>query len=73
MYASIPRRKGKNQHIGKSAKGNLRHTYQISFIANRRRFRDAALVHNFVYYDREHDIALDGRTHLIVVELQKVQ
>jgi predicted transposase/invertase (TIGR01784 family) len=53
--------------------GDLRRTYQISFIVERRLFRDAAFVHNFVYYDRENEIALDGRTSIIVVELQKIE
>jgi predicted transposase/invertase (TIGR01784 family) len=53
--------------------GDLQHTYQISFLANRIMFADSELVHHFMYYDREREVSLDGRTHIIVVELKKTE
>jgi predicted transposase/invertase (TIGR01784 family) len=51
--------------------GDLTPTYQISIIAGKRIFKDEAPVHQFEYYDREHEVNLGGRTRIIVVELEK--
>jgi predicted transposase/invertase (TIGR01784 family) len=51
--------------------GDLTHTWHISFIGSRRLFSDKAGIHRFEYYDREAGIGLDGRTHIVVVELEK--
>jgi predicted transposase/invertase (TIGR01784 family) len=53
--------------------GDLTHTYQISIIRGKRIFKDEAPVHQFEYYDREHGVSLDGRTRIIVVELEKAE
>jgi predicted transposase/invertase (TIGR01784 family) len=59
---------------GKKKKyGDLQHTYQISFLANRIMFADNDIMHHFTYYDREKEVSLDGRTHIIVVELKKTE
>jgi predicted transposase/invertase (TIGR01784 family) len=50
---------------------DLKKTWQISLLANRNLFPDEALIHRFVYYDREHDLDLRGRTGIISVELKK--
>jgi predicted transposase/invertase (TIGR01784 family) len=38
---------------------------------SRRLFPDDTGIHRFEYYDREAGIGLDGRTHIVVVELEK--
>jgi predicted transposase/invertase (TIGR01784 family) len=53
--------------------GDLTHTWHISFIGSRRLFPDEAGIHRFEYYDREAGTSLDGRTHIIVVELEKAE
>jgi predicted transposase/invertase (TIGR01784 family) len=52
---------------------DLKFTYQISFIGNRRLFQDDELVHAFEYYDAEHGLSLEGKTRIITVELSKVE
>jgi predicted transposase/invertase (TIGR01784 family) len=64
-------------HCGQEIKGDpsyagVKRSYQISFLGENR-FTDEALVHTFEYYDREHERTLDGRTKLVVVELEKVE
>jgi hypothetical protein len=51
---------------------DLKHTWQISFIAGRAVIKDAAWFHKFVYYDPERGIGLGGRTAIIGVELNKL-
>jgi predicted transposase/invertase (TIGR01784 family) len=61
------------QHIGGNRRGykDLKRTYQISLV-NRNLFLDDALVHEFEYYDVEHNLSLGGKTRIITVELAKV-
>jgi predicted transposase/invertase (TIGR01784 family) len=63
------------QDIQGSDKGfeDLTRTYQISLVRSRRIFPDQALVHHFEYYDREQGVSLDGRTKIIIVELEKAE
>jgi predicted transposase/invertase (TIGR01784 family) len=64
-------------HVGQKISGNnlgyrdLKKTWHISLLANRNLFHDENLIHRFIYYDREHDIDLAGRTEIITVELKK--
>jgi hypothetical protein len=58
--------KGEPEYAG------VKRSYQISFLGENR-FNDNVILHSFEYYDREHDIALDGQTKLIVVELKKAE
>jgi predicted transposase/invertase (TIGR01784 family) len=51
---------------------DLKPTWQISFLAGRRVFRDAAWFHRFIYYDPENRISLGGQTSIIAVELNKL-
>jgi predicted transposase/invertase (TIGR01784 family) len=50
---------------------DLPHTWQISLIGSKRMFPDQWWIHRFEYYDPERAIPLGGRTHIIVVELEK--
>jgi predicted transposase/invertase (TIGR01784 family) len=51
---------------------NLDKTYQIALI-NDSIFPDQSFIHTFEYYDREHDISLNGQTRIITVELSKLE
>jgi predicted transposase/invertase (TIGR01784 family) len=51
--------------------GDLDKTYQIALI-NGNIFPDLSFFHTFEYYDREHDISLNGQTRIITVELSKL-
>jgi predicted transposase/invertase (TIGR01784 family) len=51
---------------------NLQRTYQISIFGKRSLFKDDELVHQFAYYDRDHNMPLGGRTSIITLELSKV-
>ena len=52
--------------------GDLKHTWQISFIAGRPVFKDAAWFHKFEYYDPKRGISLGGRTAILGIELNKL-
>ncbi|GHT50377.1 hypothetical protein FACS1894102_5840 [Spirochaetia bacterium] len=51
---------------------DLKSTYQISFLVHKSFFKDEEIVHNFEYYDKEHQISLGGRSRIITVELDKL-
>jgi predicted transposase/invertase (TIGR01784 family) len=51
---------------------DLKETYQISFVDKKLFFNDTVVTHHFEQYDREHDTALGGKTHIISVELIKL-
>jgi predicted transposase/invertase (TIGR01784 family) len=53
--------------------GDLKSTYQISFIVNRPLFGDESFLHEFEYYDRGRGVSLGGRSHIITVELGKLE
>jgi predicted transposase/invertase (TIGR01784 family) len=36
-------------------------------------FDDGVFVHNFKHYDEEHGISLNGRSHIITIELSKLE
>ncbi|MDR0657119.1 MAG: Rpn family recombination-promoting nuclease/putative transposase [Treponema sp.] len=64
-------------HCSQKLKGDpdyegIKRSYQISFLGGNL-FKDAAILHSFEYHDREHDVPLDGRTKLLVVELKKTE
>jgi GNAT superfamily N-acetyltransferase len=58
--------------IGKSYR-DLKHSYQIALLVNAPIFDDDVFVHNFKHYDEEHGISLDGRSHIITIELSKLE
>jgi predicted transposase/invertase (TIGR01784 family) len=51
----------------------LRHTYQIAFIVKDTLFNDKPFTHNFEYYDPVNNLSLGGRSHIMTVELPKVE
>ena len=53
--------------------GKLKEAYQISIIVNDKIFKDESLIHGFEYYDRKNNISLNGKTHIITVELSKLK
>ena len=52
---------------------DLKESYQITLLANRRIFDDDALVHKFRYHDSDHNVSLGGRSQIITVELRKAE
>jgi predicted transposase/invertase (TIGR01784 family) len=52
---------------------DLKPTYQISLLVRKYFFDDDAIVHNFEYYDPEHKVSLGGRSHITIVELNKLE
>jgi predicted transposase/invertase (TIGR01784 family) len=58
--------------VGKSF-GDLQNSYQIAIVGNRRHYEDAELFHDFRYYDPERGISLGGRSHILMLELEKAE
>jgi len=52
---------------------NLKQTYQITILAKGNFFDDEEFLHNFEYYDPEHQVSLNGRTRIISLELSKLE
>ena len=52
---------------------DLKHTYQISLLVNDPIVNDDFFCHRFEYYDKEHNITLNGRTQIITIELSKLE
>ena len=51
----------------------MKDTYQIALLANGRFFEDEELVHKFQYYDPLHNVALGGKSRIIIMELTKAE
>jgi predicted transposase/invertase (TIGR01784 family) len=51
---------------------DLKQAYQIAILANERFFHDDIPLHSFEYYDREHNVSLNGRSRIITLELSKL-
>ncbi|MCL2043740.1 MAG: Rpn family recombination-promoting nuclease/putative transposase [Treponema sp.] len=51
---------------------DLKQTYQITILANKKFFTDDAHYHAFEYYDPIRKVSLDGKTRIITLELSKV-
>jgi len=59
---------------GKNKKyDDLKGTYQITILAKEKFFPDKNLTHNFLYYDPDTRVSLEGRTRIITVELVKTK
>ena len=56
-----------------SSYNDLKMTYQIAILANKRFFNDDSFYHTFFYYDPVRRISLDGRTQIITLELSKLE
>ena len=52
---------------------DLKETYQITILAKEKFFSDKNLTHNFLYYDPDARVSLEGRTRIITVELVKTR
>ncbi len=65
--------------VGQDIQGADRHyselqkTYQIAIVANERLFHDPVLIHNFIYYDVENKVSLNGKTQITTLELCKAK
>ena len=65
-------------HTSQNLKGkgtsykDTKETFQISFIVNGALTRDDVLVHRFEYYDAKNMISLEGCSHIITIELSKL-
>jgi len=64
-----------NQDIrGKDKSYNdLKHSYQIALLVNDPMYKDDVFVHHFKHYDEENRVSLGGRSHIIVIELSKLE
>ena len=52
---------------------DLKRSYQIALLVNDPVYDDEAFVHNFKHYDEETGVSLNGRSHIITVELAKLE
>jgi len=52
---------------------DLKRSYQIALIVNATIIDDDVFVHNFKYYDEGNSISLNGRSHIIAIELSKLE
>ena len=52
---------------------DLKHSYQIALLVNSPIIEDDAFVHHFKYYDEKNKISLNGRSHIITIELSKLE
>jgi predicted transposase/invertase (TIGR01784 family) len=52
---------------------DLKQTYQIAILAQKRFFADNDFLHSFEYYDPALNVSLNGRTRIITLELSKVE
>jgi predicted transposase/invertase (TIGR01784 family) len=65
--------------IGQDIRGNdrnydnLKGTYQISLLVNGELFEDEKFLHEFQSYDEVRKTPLGGRTHIITLELSKIE
>ena len=52
---------------------DLKHSYQIALLVDAPMFEDDVFVHNFDQYDKVNQISLNGRSHIITIELSKLE
>jgi hypothetical protein len=52
---------------------DLKPAYQISFLVTKDFFDDKSIIHSFEYYDPKRKVSLGGRSHIITVELNKLE
>ena len=52
---------------------DLKETYQIAILGEKKLFPDSILVHIFEYYDAAHGVSLKGKTRITTVELVKTE
>jgi predicted transposase/invertase (TIGR01784 family) len=64
---------GQDIRGGEKTYDDLRYAYQIAILAKERFFPDEVAFHTFEYYDPVHEVALNGRSRIITVELSKAE
>jgi len=64
---------GQDMHGKDKSFSNLKESYQIAILAKEKFFPDENFVHNFLFYDPDNRISLDGKTRIITVELEKTK
>jgi predicted transposase/invertase (TIGR01784 family) len=52
---------------------DLNRTYQIAILVSRKFFPDTDFFHAFEYYDPDHRVSLEGKTHILTLELSKLE
>ena len=52
---------------------DLKHSYQIALLVNDPMYKDDVFVHHFKHYDEVNGVSLGGRSHIIVIELAKLE
>ena len=52
---------------------NLKQAYQITILAKERFFPDDEFFHTFEFYDKDHNVSLNGRSRIITLELSKLK
>ena len=52
---------------------DLKHSYQIVLLVNNPMYKDDVFVHHFKHYDEINKVSLGGRSHIIVIELAKLE
>ena len=57
----------------KKSYSDLKRSYQIALIVNAPIIKDDIFIHNFKYYDEENSISLNGKSHIITIELSKLE
>ena len=58
---------------GEKTYDDLSHTYQISVLVDAPVLKDDSMIHHFRYYDEERRVSLNGRSHIITLELCKLK
>jgi len=64
---------GQDIHGKEKKYSNLKESYQITILANKKFFQDDNFVHNFLFYDPDNKVSLGGRIRIITVELVKTE
>jgi predicted transposase/invertase (TIGR01784 family) len=52
---------------------DLKRAYQIAILVKEKFFPDGDFFHSFEYYDPERRVSLEGRTHILTLELSKLE
>jgi len=64
---------GQDIYGNKKGYDDLKETYQITLLAEKKFFQDENLMHKFIYYDPDTQVSLGGKTRIITVELIKTK
>ncbi|GMB10858.1 MAG: PD-(D/E)XK nuclease family transposase [Candidatus Improbicoccus devescovinae] len=61
------------ENKGEDNYDDLKNAYQITLLAEGKKFKDEAFVHNFKYYDEKNRVSLEGKTAIITLEMSKIK